>query len=171
MGQATLSKWRRRSNNKSMPISIRHAGDTDADAVARIVNQAYEVERVFVRGDRTNPADVLAHMGNGVLLVAAEGGATVGCIYVEVHDDRGSFGMLAVDPSRQHAGLGRQLIDAAERHIRDAGGRSIDIHVVNLRHDLLPWYRRLGYVDVGTAPYVHRPTIQPCHFVLMRKEL
>ena len=85
--------------------------------------------------------------------------------------ERGSFGMLAVDPSRQGAGLGRRLIDAAEQHIRDAGGRAVDIHVVNLRTDLLPRYRRRGYVDIGTAPYVHRPTIQPCHFVVMRKRL
>jgi len=154
-----------------MPITIRHAGEADAEAVARIVNQAYEVERFFVLGDRTSSQDVLAHVRRGILLVATEGEATVGCVYAEIHGDRGSFGMLAVAPGRQGAGLGRQLIDAAERHIRDAGGRSIDIRVVNLRHDLLPRYRRLGYVDVGTEPYVHRPTIQPCHFVLMRKEL
>ena len=154
-----------------MPITIRHAGAADAEAVARIVNQAYEVERFFVLGDRTSSQDVLAHVRRGILLVATEGEETVGCVHAEIHGDRGSFGMLAVDPARQGAGLGRQLIVAAERHIRDAGGRSIDIRVVNLRHDLLPWYRRLGYVDVGTEPYVHRPTIQPCHFVLMRKEL
>jgi len=156
---------------ESLPINIRPADEQDADAIARIVNQAYEVERFFVLGDRTSPSDVRRHMRKGLLLVAAEGWTVIGCVYVEVNGDRGSFGMLAVDPSRQGTGLGRQLIDAAERHIRDGGGRSIDIHVVNLRSDLLPRYRRLGYVDVGTAPYVHRPTIQPCHFVLMRKEL
>jgi len=154
-----------------MPITIRHAGAADAEAVARIVNQAYEVERFFVLGDRTSPADVLAHLRRGVLLVAKEGETVVGCVFVQGHGDRGSFGMLAVDPLRQGAGLGCQLIDAAERHIRAAGGRFVDIQVVNLRTDLLPRYRRLGYADVGTAPYVHRPTIQPCHFVVMRKEL
>ena len=154
-----------------MPISIRHAGETDADAVARIVNQAYEVERVFVRGDRTSPADVLEHMGSGV----ARRGRGRGDGWVHLT----SKSMMTADRSAcwrsiRHdsgAGLGRRLVDAAERHIRDAGGRSIDIRVVNLRHDLLPWYRRLGYVDVGTAPYVHRPTIQPVHFVVMRKAL
>jgi ribosomal protein S18 acetylase RimI-like enzyme len=154
-----------------MPISIRPAAEQDADAIARIVNQAYEVERFFVLGDRTSAMDVLGHMRKGTLFVAAEGETVVGCVQVEINGVRGSFGMLAVDRSRQGAGLGRRLIDAAERHIRDAGGRAVDIQVVNLRTDLLPRYRRLGYVDIGTAPYVHRPTIQPCHFVVMRKEL
>jgi GNAT superfamily N-acetyltransferase len=79
--------------------------------------------------------------------------------------------MLAVDPLRQGLGVGRRLIDAAEDHTRRAGCRSVEIQVVNLRTDLLPRYRRLGFVDIGTAPYVHRPTIQDVHFVLMRKTL
>ena len=133
---------------------------------------AYEVERFFVLGDRTSATGrPRAHAEGGAARRGGGRRTAVGCVYVEINGDRGSFGMLAVDPSRQGAGLGRRLIDAAERHIRDAGGRAVDIHVVNLRTDLLPRYRRLGYVDVGTAPYVHRPTIQPCHFVVMRKEL
>jgi predicted N-acetyltransferase YhbS len=154
-----------------MSITLRPGAEQDAPAIARIVNQAYEVERFFVLGDRTTPDDVVAHMRRGVFLVAVESDRLVGSVYVEIDDDRGSFGMLAVDPSRQGMGLGRRLIDAAEDHIRHAGGRSVVIQVVNLRTDLLPRYRRLGFVDVGTAPYVHRPTIQPCHFVVMRKTL
>jgi hypothetical protein len=45
------------------------------------------------------------------------------------------------------------------------------IKVVNLRTDLLLRYERLGYAATGTEPYVHRPVLQPCHFVLMEKPL
>ena len=150
---------------------LRRGVEEDAATIARIVNEAYEVERFFVLGDRTTPDDVVAHMRQGVFLVAAEGDRLLGSVYVETDDERGTFGMLAVEPSRQGAGLGRRLIDAAEDHIRQAGGRSVEIQVVNVRTDLLPRYRRLGFVDVGTAPYVHRPTIRTVHFVVMRKTL
>jgi ribosomal protein S18 acetylase RimI-like enzyme len=154
-----------------MSITLRPGTEQDTVAIARIVNEAYEVERFFVLGDRTTPDDVAAHLGRGVFLVAVENERVVGSVYVQTEGERGSFGMLAVDPSRQGVGVGRRLIDAAEDHIRRAGGRSVEIQVVNLRTDLLPRYRRLGFVEVGIAPYVHRPTIQAVHFVVMRKAL
>jgi predicted N-acetyltransferase YhbS len=154
-----------------MAFTIRPAVPPEAPAIARLVNQAYEVERFFVLGDRTSAEDVVTHMRTGVFFVASEGAEPIGSVYVETRGDGGSFGMLAVDPLRQGAGVGGRLIEAAEQHVRGAGGRFMDIHVVNLRTDLLPRYRRLGYVETGTAPYVHRPTVQACHFVLMRKAL
>lgn len=156
-----------------MDLPIRPAGAGDADAIARLVNLAYEAERFFVLGDRTDASDVLTHMARGLFLVAAEpgGAGLVGCVHVEPDGEVGSFGMLAVDPAWQRTGVGRRLIDTAEAHIRRAGAHVVEIHVVNVRDDLLPRYRRLGYVEVGTAPYVHRPTIQPVHFVVMRKAL
>ena len=155
-----------------MPFEIRPAREPEADTIAQLVNRAYEVERFFVLGDRTSREEVRTLIREGRVFVAAEDGQPpVGCVYVEVGGERGLFGMLAVDPARQGAGIGRRLIDAAERHLRDSGARSIDIQVVNLRTDLLPRYRLLGYVDAGTAPYVHRPTTQDVHFVVMRKTL
>lgn len=154
-----------------MPITFRRGTEQDAPSITRIVNHAYEVERFFVLGDRTAPDDVVAHMRRGVFLVAVDAEHLVGSVYVEVDGDCGSFGMLAVDPSRQGAGIGGRLIDAAEQHIREGGARAVEIQVVNVRTDLLPRYRRLGFVEIGTAPYVHRPIIQAVHFILMRKEL
>jgi GNAT superfamily N-acetyltransferase len=76
-----------------------------------------------------------------------------------------------VDPARQGGGLGRLLVEAAEAHCRGAGCRKIDLRVVNLRTELPPFYRRLGYVATGTEPYVDDDATQPCHFVVMSKSL
>jgi GNAT superfamily N-acetyltransferase len=155
-----------------MQTTIRRAIADEADALASLVNQAYEVERFFVEGDRTSRADVLERMLTGEFLVAVQDDARlVGCVHVEVDGDRGAFGMLAVDPGAQRQGWGRQLVEAAEDHARAAGCRTMEIRVVNLRDDLLPRYRRLGYVDVGEERYVHRPTTRPVHFIVMRKAL
>jgi GNAT superfamily N-acetyltransferase len=153
-------------------MRIAPAGHEDTVAIAGLVNLAYGVESFFVAGDRTSPQKVREAMETGTFLIAHdETGDVAGCVHVEIEGRRGSFGMLAVEPAEQRHGWGGRLIDAAEQYARAAGCDSMDIRVVNLREDLLPRYRRLGYVAIGTEPYDHRPTIRDCHFILMRKAL
>jgi ribosomal protein S18 acetylase RimI-like enzyme len=96
----------------------------------------------------------------------------VACIYLELHGERGYFGMLSVDPSRQHLGIGRQLIAAAENYFHDAGCRYCDLKIVNVRTELLELYRRLGYVEMGVATYDDPvPTKIPVHFIKLSKQL
>jgi hypothetical protein len=48
----------------------------------------------------------------------------------------------------------------------------MDLSVVNLRTELLPWYRRLGYETCGTEPFPDPGKLkQPAHFVLMTRHL
>ena len=47
----------------------------------------------------------------------------------------------------------------------------MDIRVVNLRTELLPFYRKLGYVERGTEPVDDPRALQPFHFILMSKAL
>lgn len=48
----------------------------------------------------------------------------------------------------------------------------MDLRIVNLREELPPFYRRLGYVETGTAPFQEEIKSKlPCHFVLMSKPL
>ena len=147
------------------------AGDT-AD-ILRLINDAYAVERFFIDGDRIDTAGVERSFERGIfLLLEAPGPRTVGCVHVEPRGDRGYFGLLAVAPDRQHAGIGRRLISAAEDHCRAAGCTVMDLQVVNLRTELRPIYRRLGYTETGTAPFPPgSATLQPCHFVIMTKPL
>jgi GNAT superfamily N-acetyltransferase len=155
-----------------MERAFRTAGADDADDLARLVNLAYEAERFFVEGDRTNADEIRAEMAAGTFLVAgAPGDRLVGCVHVTTAREPAAFGMLAVHPAEQGRGLGRGLIRAAEALAAEAGRRAMEIYVVNLRTDLLSIYTRLGYRAVGEAPYVHRPTTRPCHFVVMRREL
>ena len=48
----------------------------------------------------------------------------------------------------------------------------MDIHIVNLRTELLPYYKKLGYVESGHLPFSD-PSLasRPCHFVVMTKLL
>jgi len=89
-----------------------------------------------------------------------------------VRGERGYFGLLAVDPARQKAGLGRRLVEAAESHCRAAGCRAMDMRMVSVRSELPAFYARLGYTVVGTTPFPTEVTTKrPVHFVTMSKAL
>lgn len=152
--------------------TVRSSRIEDAEAIAEVVNAAFQVERFFVDGDRTSPGKVRRMLERGTFLLAELDGTLAACVYVEIRGDHGYFGMLSVDPARQGEGLGRLLVDAAEEHVCRAGCAAMDIRVLDLRTELPPFYRRLGYVEVGTEPLPPDPSLkQLCQFILMRKAL
>jgi GNAT superfamily N-acetyltransferase len=162
---------------------IRMASREDADGVARVINAAFVVERVAFDGDRTNPDGVRRLMDKGAFLVVEEGNATsagggdrtdfIGCVYVERREDRCYLGLLSVAPGLQGKGLGRRLVDAAEEYSRNAGCHTMDLRIISPRaEDLLPFYKHLGYLEAGTAPFVSDVHAKvPCHYLLMTKPL
>ena len=154
-------------------MMTRVATTEDAPLIADLVNAAFHVESFFKIGDRTSVAEILELMDGGEFLTLEEPpGTAAGCVYLTIHEDRAYFGMLSIDPARQGRGFGRQLIDAVEARGRERGGRYMDIHIVNLREELPPFYRKFGYLENGTRPFsqTERST-RPCHFIVMTKAL
>ena len=151
-------------------IPIRRTHPSEAPAVTRVINSAFRpAEEFFVDGDRISVAETRKYFEKGAFLVAGE---FAGVVYVELRGSRAYFGLLSVDPNRQGEGIGRALIAAAEDFARDNGCFYMDINVVNLRTELPPMYRKLGYVEVGTLPWPDGvPSKLPCHFVQMEKDL
>jgi len=153
-------------------ISIRTANEGDADAIAHLVNTAFLVEQFFIERDRTNPTTVRELMKEGKFLLAEEAPNLLGCVHLELHGQRGYFGMLSIEPSRQGTGVGHQLVNTVEKYFRDAGCKFSDLKIVNVRSDLHTLYRRWGYEDTGTAIYDDpTPTKIPVHFITMSKPL
>ena len=165
--------------------AIRIATAADREAVRRLVNQAFEVERFLKRGggDRLQSDGELEGLfERGTFLVTEEAGlakeedrSLAGCVYVEPRGDRAYLGLLSIAPVRQGAGLGKQLNAAAEQYAREQGCRWMDLRVLSPRQEqLLPVYRRLGYMETGTeeypAPLVEKMAI-PGYFILMTKAL
>jgi ribosomal protein S18 acetylase RimI-like enzyme len=151
---------------------IRTAAQSDIDTLARLINAAFRVEQPFIEGDRINPDGVRAYMEKGKFLLAEDATGLAGCVYVELRGDRGYLGLLGVDPSHQGTGLGRKLMDAAENFFRRAGCVAVDLRVVSARTPLPSFYRHLGYLETGTAPFAPDvPAKVPCHYILMSKPL
>jgi len=154
--------------------TIRTATFADIPAIVQLVNAAYAIE-TFFGGTRTDAKAVAELMEKGEFLVAeSASGRLLACVYTEVQGERGYFGMLAVEPSRQGSGLGRRMVGAAEEFCRNHGCKWVDITVLSLRPELLPLYRKLGYSETGTEAF-HPPQSREvgvaCHLIVMSKGL
>jgi ribosomal protein S18 acetylase RimI-like enzyme len=161
-----------RVSSRDETVSIRATVTSDVPALVRLINAAFIVEQFVFEGDRINAEETQAFMETGKFLVAEDSAGFAGCVYVEVRQGRGYLGLLAVDPSRQGTGLGRKLVAAAEDYFRTAGCSAVDLRVISQRTPLPPFYRRLGYAEIGTAPF--SPTLQakvPGHYIVMSKRL
>ena len=114
-------------------------------------------------------------MSKGTILAAEDAaGELLACIYTEVRGVRGYLGQLAVDPAHQCKGLAIRLVATAEEHLRRQGCEAVDIMVLSLRPELLPIYRRYGYVETAIEEFHPSQPIKSgaeCHGIVMTKKL
>jgi ribosomal protein S18 acetylase RimI-like enzyme len=149
--------------------SFRIATEADVPALVALVESAYRgetsragwtTEADLLDGQRTDPDGVREVItASGSLLLAAEqGGALVGCCQLERHDGPAEapgstsayFGMFAVRPALQGAGLGKRVLAEAERRASaEWGAREMRMKVITAREDLIAWYERHGYARTG----------------------
>lgn len=113
------------------------------------------------------------------LIVFEQGATIVACVTVERREGYGYVGMVTVRPDAQSSGWGKRLLDAAEGVIRDdwqlARAR---MTVIEQRSELIAWYVRHGYADIGeTAPFPYgdarfgAPKRDDLRFVILEKTL
>lgn len=153
-------------------ISVRRATESDVPSIVRLVNIAFLTEQFFIERDRTDAETVRQLLRDGHFLLAEDGAELVGCVHVELHGDRGYFGMLSIEPERQKQGIGRWLIGWLDNYFRESGCKFCDLKIVNVRDDLHSIYLKLGYADSGTSEYDDpHPTKIPVHFIHMTKPL
>jgi GNAT superfamily N-acetyltransferase len=177
----------------AVPLSFRFAADSEEeiDAIVALVESAYRgptsragwtTEADLLDGQRTDAAAVrdLISTEEGGVLLAEEEGLVVGCCHLEHRSDRAAyFGMFSVVPTRQGQGRGRAIVTEAERVAREEWNATrMLMTVIRQRHDLIAWYRRLGYRATGeTEPFPYgnerygiprRPDLE---FVVLAKSL
>jgi GNAT superfamily N-acetyltransferase len=154
------------------PLAIRPADPEDIGALTRLINQAFVAESSYVAGERINPDGVRDLLSKGTFLLGELEGTLVAGVYVERRGDSARIGLVSVAPSRQGAGLGAEIMQAAEAHCRAARYRQMELRFINHREELHRFYTRLGYVATGLteSPDPARMKV-PFHFIQMVKPL
>ena len=156
--------------------NVREATSEDIPELVRIINAAFRVEDFFVNGDRTNRVDIAKRMSDpAVQFLVVEAPDSTGLaagVQVDVHEQRGHFAMLAVDPEFQGRGLSRVLMNAVEEYCLAAGCEDLDIEIVNLREELPAFYVAMGFAPLDTAPFPDTSKLRrEAHLVRMTKRL
>ncbi len=156
-----------------MDKELRFATEADIPTLIELINAAFQVEKFFKVGERTDENEVRKYFELGRFLILEDKGDMTGCVYIEVRQDRGYIGMLSVAPQRQRQGIGSRLMAAGEEFCREMGCHTVDISVVDLRTELPPLYERFGYRITGSAPFPmdEMPVSTPCTFITMSKPL
>ena len=142
--------------------TFRAALPADVPALATLINRAYRseanqagwtTEGHLLAGPRIDAATLLELLAAppAVLLLAELAGQPAGCVYLEPQGNYLYLSMLAVAPTAQAHGLGRQLLAQAERRASQAGCATIKMSVLAQRAELLAWYERRGYRRTGAS--------------------
>jgi ribosomal protein S18 acetylase RimI-like enzyme len=149
-------------------LLFRNATAADVPAVVALVESAYRgessrigwtTEAHLLGGQRTDPDAVLEIIGapDSRLLTVHREGRLVACCQLARRADHAYFGMFAVRPDLQGAGLGRAILAEAERSAREEwGAPELRMTVIGAREDLIAWYERRGYLRTGRVlPFPH----------------
>ena len=176
-----------------MALTLRPAQNDDLAKLAALMNLAYRgigavrswnSEAPYIEGDRTSEAalkDEIANKPEAFFLLAEEDSQPpiLGSVWLDsVTADMWYLGSLTIHPSLQNAGLGRSLLESAERWASARGALIIKMLVVNVRDTLIAWYRRRGYHPTGEIhpfPYGDNrygtPLRDDLNFVVLEKKL
>jgi GNAT superfamily N-acetyltransferase len=146
-----------------MSITIRVATREDLLALHPVIERAYRGETarqgwtheadLIIESARTDIPTLAAIVDDPAqrLLLAEQGSRPIGCVQVTYRGDGLAYlGLLCVDPTLQSAGLGKQLVAAAEATARDSfGAGAMEMTVIDRRTELIEFYERRGYAVSG----------------------
>src|ERR1700704_4122904 len=128
---------------------IRLAEPADTQAVTACVMQAYTpyIERIGLKPGPMN-SDYADLIGRGAVHVLVESAYIVGVLVLQREDNTLWIENVAIHPSHQHRGLGRQLLAFAELHAQAAGMSELRLYTHELMLENIALYQRLGYREV-----------------------
>lgn len=175
-------------------LDIGYLAPSDAEdfglmsSVTGLINEVYEVAEkgLWVDGTtRTAREEVETFTRSQEIAVARIGGDVVGCVRVQRLDQHVSeFGMLAAAIKRRGIGIGRELVQFAERDSQQNGFDIMQLELLVPREWSHPskvflndWYTRIGYEARRTGSVDEfYPELAPllattCDFIVYHKTL
>lgn len=148
-----------------MNLTFRRATAIDIPMLVELVTSAYRgdasragwtTEADLLDGARIDAERLAADIERprSVILLGEAGDETLACAHVAAEDGAGYFGMFSVRPSLQGQGIGKAMLDEAERIARDEFAQpAMRMTVIDVRDELIAYYARRGYRRTG----VHMP--------------
>lgn len=136
----------------------------DIAAICKLMNLAYReksgqswtTEKDLVAGDRITAAQLLEQLQqpNFELWLLEDleySPHLLGCIGISFQSECAEIGSFSVDPAMQNQGLGKELLNFAEKHViaEYPEIKIFEMYVLSLRTELIAFYERCGYQQTG----------------------
>lgn len=134
------------------------ANSNDVNAIVTLLNAAYRGEvsqkgwtteaHLIAGNTRTNVQEIetLIQLPNAAFLKYTNlENQLIGCVNLQIKEQGIYLGMFSVHPLAQTAGIGKQLLKAAEEYALQKNVYRIYMTVIDVRTDLIAWYERRGY--------------------------
>jgi len=102
---------------------------------------------------RLSPESVQAQAESGVLLLAHRAGDLVGCVFAHQKSDALYISKLAVSPTLQRSGIGRQLVEAARGEARLRGLRMLELETRIELTENHAAFARMGFVKTAETSH------------------
>ncbi len=140
---------------------FRNAVLNDAEAISTLVNMAYRgdssragwtTEADILDGLRTSVYEVerLIASESTIILLCLNDSELCGSICLDRAQSAAHIGMFVVNPTLQANGIGKSLLAAAEKLAQETWAvDKFQMHVITLRHELIAFYERRGYLRTG----------------------
>lgn len=147
----------------TMTHPMTKAEKQDAGQIAALVNAAYRgepskqgwtTEADLLAGRRTDAEEILQLISSddSMFLLCKAGAKLIGSVHLQKQAEQVYLGMLAVSPSLQGRGIGKQLLLAAEQTAKATWKVSKSVMtVISCRNELIAFYERRGYRRTGAS--------------------
>lgn len=136
---------------ESNPVSIGPAQLEDAGAIAALIQRAFAQYRGKLRPEasalRESAASIQSTLETESILVARRAGRIIGCVSVQRRTDLAYVRRLAVEPRARGAGIGRALMEEAEKLARGLGFSRLGAETRLALTENRAFFRALGFVE------------------------
>jgi N-acetylglutamate synthase-like GNAT family acetyltransferase len=172
-----------------MENKIRVAQTDDIPALVILVESVYRgesskqgwtTEADLLDGQRTDPQmiqELMFEENSLFYLVEDNSKKLCASVYLQKEKEAGYIGMLAVRTDCQNQKLGKVLLSACEKKIKEWGLKKARMTVLEPRVELMAWYERQGFQKTGneeefpTDPRFGRPKVQGLKLLELIKNL
>jgi ribosomal protein S18 acetylase RimI-like enzyme len=158
----------------------------DIPSLNKLINSAYRgesskkgwtTEANILKGLRTTEEELNKTIQNNknTILKFTDNNQIIGCVLLIEKKQELYLGMLTVLPALQNSGIGKKLLKQAEIHAFKLGLPKIIMTVISVREELIKWYERNGYIDIGKREPFPESDIhiiisnQPLEFIVLEK--
>lgn len=140
--------------------SLRRATSADAAALIALQHAAYARNQKML-GVVPIPlqADYHAVLRDKEVWLAENDGRCIGALILEPRAGDLMIESIATDPSSQTHGLGRAMLEAAERRAQSLGHNTVRLYTGKPLSHLIAWYTRHGYEIEREEPLSDRTIV------------